>query len=127
VGDSLENVVQNDEESKTEYRRVEEEPELPCGSPGVDKCNIVKLVKASIMFFGLFTYHTQEQFYCLGVKVCSGLFADIGQHFFFGPVLPIWAVGAQGIPYILLLQGRRPGGEGRAGDRLHYTEILPCL
>jgi len=67
-----------------------------------------------MMFFGLFTYHTQEQFYCLGVKVCSGLFADIGQHFFFGPALPIWAVGAQGIPHILPLQGRRPGG-GRSG------------
>jgi len=38
VGDSRENVVQNCEESKAEYRRVEEEPELPCGSPGVDEC-----------------------------------------------------------------------------------------
>ena len=38
MGDSRENVVQNDEESKTEYRRVEEGPELPCGSPGVNEC-----------------------------------------------------------------------------------------
>jgi len=38
LGSSIENDVQNDEENKTEYRREEEEYELPCGSPGVDEC-----------------------------------------------------------------------------------------
>jgi len=37
LGSSIENDVQNDEENKTEYRREEEEDELPCGSPGVDE------------------------------------------------------------------------------------------
>jgi hypothetical protein len=38
LGSSIENDVQNDVEDKTEYRREEEEYELPCGSPGVDEC-----------------------------------------------------------------------------------------
>jgi len=38
LGDRIENDVQDNEENKTEYRRQEEEHELPCASPGVDEC-----------------------------------------------------------------------------------------
>lgn len=38
LGGSIDNDIQNDEESKTEYRCQEEEYELPCGSTGVDEC-----------------------------------------------------------------------------------------